>query len=150
MKKAIKIIGIVFLFLFVIGLIGSAFDSDDSSTSTSSKTNTTADTPSPEKIEEISALDLANFYSENEVAADKYYKGKKLIVSGTIADIGKDILDNAYITLRANSEGFRDVQCSFKDQNVVAELRKGQQVRVKGKCDGLMMNVQLDRCELVY
>ena len=45
-------------------------------------------------------------------AADAKYKGKVVIVSGTIQDIGKDIIDEAYIVI--GGKGFLDgVQCTF-------------------------------------
>ena len=39
----------------------------------------------------VKASVLAAEYQENEVAADLKYKGKVLLVTGTVDDIGKDI-----------------------------------------------------------
>jgi len=97
----------------------------------------------------LSANQLYNEYNSNEVAADSKYKGKVVIVTGTIQDIGKDIMDDAYIVIGGG--GFLDgVQCTFTkgEQSSVARLSKGQQVRVKGEVAGKMGNVLVNKCSL--
>ena len=97
----------------------------------------------------LSANQLYNEYNSNEVAADSKYKGKVFIVTGTIQDIGKDIMDDAYIVIGGG--GFLDgVQCTFTkgEQSSVARLSKGQQVRVKGEVAGKMGNVLVNKCSL--
>jgi len=97
----------------------------------------------------LSADQLYREYDSNEVAADAKYKGKVVIVSGTIQDIGKDIMDNAYIVI--GGQGFLDgVQCTFTaaEQSSVARLSKGQQVRVKGEVAGKMGNVLVNKSSL--
>jgi len=69
-------------------------------------------------------------------------------VSGTIRDIGNDLLDNAYISI-VGDQYFGDVQCFIADKAVVAKLRKGSFITVKGKCDGLLMNVILKRAIVI-
>jgi len=97
----------------------------------------------------LSANQLYNEYNSNEVAADSKYKGKVVIVTGTIQDIGKDIMDDAYIVIGGG--GFLDgVQCTFTkgEQSSVARLSKGQSVRVKGEVAGKMGNVLVNKCSL--
>jgi hypothetical protein len=97
----------------------------------------------------LSANQLYSEYNSNEVAADSKYKGKVVIVTGTIQDIGKDIMDDAYIVIGGG--GFLDgVQCTFTkgEQSSVARLSKGQQVRVKGEVSGKMGNVLVNKCSL--
>lgn len=97
----------------------------------------------------VTAKSLFAEYKANEVAADAKYKGKVVIVSGVIQDIGKDIADQAYIVI--GGEGFLDgVQCTFTEsQNAsVARLSKGQKVTVKGEVQGKMGNVQMSNCSL--
>lgn len=97
----------------------------------------------------LSANELYNEYNNNEVAADSKYEGKVVIVTGTIQDIGKDIMDDAYIVI--GGSGFLDgVQCTFTkgEQSSVARLSKGQQVRVKGEVAGKMGNVLINKCSL--
>ena len=97
----------------------------------------------------VTASTLFAEYKANEVAADTKYKGKVVIVSGVIQDIGKDVMDEAYIVI--GGQGFLDgVQCTFTEsQNAsVARLAKGQSVTVKGEVSGKMGNVLVSKCSL--
>ena len=85
----------------------------------------------------VSAVDIAKEYKDNEVAAETKYKGKKVEISGTINNIGKDVLDDVYIVLSNGDEYsiINNVQCYFKDKeqiSKVAELQKGQEVILIG------------------
>ena len=95
----------------------------------------------------VTASTLFSDYDSNEVAADDKYKGKILNVSGTIDDIGKDITDTMYVTLKT-ANPILNVQCFFADdhKSQVANASKGQQVTIKGKCDGKFGNVLIRGC----
>ena len=73
------------------------------------------------------------------------YKGKIIEVTGVVRDIGKDIMDKAYITL-AGDQYFGDIQSYFNEKSVVAKLSKGKRITVIGSCSGLIMNVQINNC----
>jgi len=97
----------------------------------------------------ITADALFSEFKENEVAADAKYEGKIIVVSGVIQDIGKDVMDQAYIVLGGG--GFLDgVQCTFTEsQNAsIGNLTKGQSVSVKGEVSGKMGNVLITKCSL--
>jgi hypothetical protein len=97
----------------------------------------------------LTAASLYNEYDANEVAADNKYKGQIVVVSGTIQDIGKDIMDQAYIVF-AGDDFLEGVQCTFtkEQQSSIARLSKGQKVSVKGEVAGKMGNVLIDKCTL--
>lgn len=97
----------------------------------------------------ITADELFSAYDTNEVAADNQYKGKDLKISGTIKDIGKDILDNVYITLDCGEMIF-SIQCYFDDSEVavVGTLKKDQDITVIGTCDGQTGNVVIKHCTI--
>lgn len=97
----------------------------------------------------ISARSLVAEYENNEVGADNNFKDKTFYVEGTIADIGKGIMDEIYITMKASSNSFRNVQCYIDDAELVAKLKKGQHLTVYGTCNGLMMNVMMKNCTVV-
>lgn len=80
------------------------------------------------------APNLYQEYDENEVVADEKYKDKKIAVTGTIQDIGKDVMDDAYITL--NTDNYGIVQCSFNNSKMVRTLSKGDRITVVGNCSG--------------
>ncbi|WP_438312326.1 OB-fold protein [Sporosarcina sp. FA9] len=98
----------------------------------------------------ISAVDLYSAYDDNEIAADQKYKGKQLEVTGTIKDIGKDILDSMYITLDTGDVlGSIQVYFPKDDADSVAALSKGQDVTVIGKGDGfLLFTVSLKKSQV--
>jgi len=134
-KHIASLVGIV---VFVILTAGS-FDTDKD----------TQEVQSQAASYTVSADELSSEYNSNEVAADAKYKGKIVIVSGTIQDIGKDFMDDAYIVI--GGSGFLDgVQCSFTkgEQSSVARLSKGQEVTVKGEVAGKMGNVQVNKASL--
>jgi hypothetical protein len=104
--------------------------------------------PPPALEVEVKALLAA--YKENEVDADDRYKGKVVVVSGKVDDIGKDILDDAYVTVGTGAAfELPTAQCSLGDPTDAKGLKKGQAITVRGEVRGLMMNVQLGDCVVV-
>ncbi len=97
----------------------------------------------------ISANRLYQEYEYNEVSANYKYKGKIVLVSGTMQDIGNDLFGDPYIVI--GGSGFLDgVQCSFNKSETlsIARLFKGQNVRIKGEVSGKLGNVQVKNCSL--
>ena len=93
----------------------------------------------------VTSKTLYKEYNNNEIAADDKYKGKIIQVRGQIREFGKDIMDEAYISL-IGDDFFGDVQCFFPDKSYLLNLKKGQRVNVIGYCDGLFMNIILQNC----
>ena len=93
----------------------------------------------------VNSKTLYKDYTNNEIAADDKYKGKVIQVSGTIRDIGNDIMDDAYITL-VGDDFFGDIQCFFPDKSSLLKVNKGQKVTVVGYCTGLFVNIILQNC----
>ena len=94
---------------------------------------------------EVTSKDLSSEYDKNEIAADNKFKGKKVKVTGTVDDIGKDFMDEVYITLEGK-DLFQGVQVYFKgsaEEETAATLEKGQEVTIEGECDGMLLNVQI-------
>jgi len=98
---------------------------------------------------EITASELYRTYEANEVSADEQYKGKKMAITGVVGNIGKDILDNPYISLKVNY--LQSVNCYFSDKNnkIISQISKGQKVTIIGECAGLTLtDVVVQDCEL--
>ena len=97
--------------------------------------------PVAEPAIDVSATDLVQAYQDNEVAADQRFKGRTLLVSGTIDSIGRDVLNTPFITFR--SSGFRRVQAMFArpDEGRLAALSKGSHVSIQGRCGGMFGNI---------
>jgi RNA polymerase subunit RPABC4/transcription elongation factor Spt4 len=103
----------------------------------------------PEQSISVTAEQLLEAYNENEVKADSQYKGKVLEVTGIVNTIGKDILDEAYVTV-GSGEPYEvwSVQCYFGkgDLDSISELSPGDTVTISGKCSGKTLNVALKQC----
>lgn len=132
--------------LFVIVILGSALGSgDDRPTSSTSATTET------EEVEAISitARQLYQEYSDNEIAADAKYENQWLEVSGTVQSIGKDILDDMFVSLETG-DIIGSVQCMLEDSEFekAAALNEGQSITMIGKNDGLLLNVILRKCTI--
>lgn len=107
--------------------------------------------PTPEeKPIAISAKDLTKAYDENELSADKNYKGKILEVTGKITDIS-ETLGNVTVSLEGH-DIVLTVMCSFNEaeKDAVADLKKGQKTTLIGKGDGSTagLYVGLEECRI--
>ena len=98
-------------------------------------------------------VDLIQEYKDNEVSADNKYKDKTVKVTGIVKDIGKDILDSAYITINDGKDITWDyAQCYFKDKDEVAKienLSKGDTVTLIGKVSNYSLTLTINKCEFV-
>lgn len=96
-------------------------------------------------------VDLVEEYKENEVSADSKYKGKTVKVTGIVKDIGKDILDSAYITIGDGKDITWDyAQCYFKNKDEIAKvanLQKGDTVTLIGKVGSYSLTLTINKCE---
>lgn len=75
---------------------------------------------------EVTATTMFSDYQDNEIAADGKYKGKALLVSGTVDSISSDFMDKPVVQLSAKPFGF--VQASDLPKDVAASLKKGQKI----------------------
>lgn len=120
-----------------------------SSTETLQKEEINTQIPKEEVALKITAKELCAKYVANEINADELYKGKLLEVTGSIERIGKDILDNPYITLKTN-DPFRSIHCSLSDaeNGKASQVTKGQSITIQGINTGLLMDVNLKDCKI--
>ena len=91
----------------------------------------------------VTAPEIFAEYEANEIAADSKYKGKYWSISGTVDSIGKDIIDNMYVTLVVGEFVFGNVQAFFDDSEVgvLVSIQKGANVEIVCKVDGKLGNV---------
>lgn len=149
--------------IVILGLLGAAAGggSDDSTESVVTETSAEAETTVSETtaqettaIEyiEISPDELLTAYEENEVKGDEIYKDKMMRLTGIVGDIGKDILDEVYVTFEtSNPYSITSVQCYFDDDSEiqkVMELKPGDTLTVSGRCDGKFANVFIKECHI--
>ena len=133
-------------FAVVLGMVGSATSKNKADRETTGFAATSTATPTsaarevkPTKREEpsveVSATALFNAYEANEVAADDRYKGKKLLVTGTLASVDKDFTDSVVLHL-AGPNPFMHISATLDDdeKSKAARLSKGDKVTVL--CEG--------------
>ena len=108
------------------------------------------DNPLIPKVDmEVTASELYRAYEANEVSADQQYKGKRLLITGVVENIGKDVMGNPYVALKIDF--LKGVNCYFDDKNnkVLSHLSKGQKIQIIGTCAGLTLtDVVVKDCEL--
>lgn len=150
------VLGILILF-FLIGSYNEGEKAIESArTQSESKENTAESSPQEESKPatpasiKVDAKKLNADYEANEVSADQQYKGKIVEVSGTIKDIGKDILDDPYVSLESGNVIFT-VQCMFdkSDSNQLASLTKAQKITLSGKVSGKLGNIIIKDCKIL-
>lgn len=142
------VLGIIVLFIIISAASGGSGESTKNGESSSTDKESQSQ-PAPAAIK-VDAKKLSADYEANEVAADNQYKGKVVEISGTIKDIGKDILDSPYVSFE-NGNSIFGVQCMFdkSDSNALASLSKTQKIILAGKVSGKLGNVIVNDCKIV-
>lgn len=148
-------IGLLFALFIIIALVIPE-DNSESNNEVATNTNSTvssskAATSSESDTTKVNYKTLYKDYDANPINADKKYRNKKLILTGTIANIDRDIGQNPYITFNVDEYGAEQIKMSFDDDDTVAKLKKGQTVTVKGTCSGTFTStlVVLNDCKIV-
>jgi hypothetical protein len=96
---------------------------------------------------EIEATILTQEFESNEENANAKYLGKVIMVSGMISAISEEGQDlSVYLKQREDVSG---VMCAFSKGTVDTILIKvGNTIKIKGICDGYLMDVKLNKCSL--
>ena len=98
----------------------------------------------------VSADKLQRDYSANEVNADLNYKDKDLVVAGTVSSIDRGIGSTYFLSLKGGDNMFMTPHIQMADGfvNYLAGLKKGQQVALFGRCEGMLMgSATLSECK---
>lgn len=104
-----------------------------------------------EKVEnvqgiKVSATSLANAYTEDEKAANTQYISKALEVTGIVAEVSKN-QDGKTVVLLESNDPMSGVQCTMRDAKKTPVV--GEQVSIKGFCNGYTMVVLLSDCVFI-
>ena len=99
----------------------------------------------------ITPTALWKAFDDNEVAAEDAYKGKLVILRGTISAITTDMAGYPVISFDVDQTGLVKVNCVFakEDRPVIGKLQKGQTVLIPGTCDGMILGqVFIKKCQV--
>lgn len=91
-------------------------------------------------------------FEKDEKAANTKYLNKMLLVNGSIIHISGNETGEVTIALDDPMFGVTcnfNVQQSDKQSGLIKQLKVGTEVKIKGRCDGLLTDVRLTQCSVV-
>jgi hypothetical protein len=107
-------------------------------------------TTTPKVAATVTEEQLWNAYiSGNELAADKKYKDKYLVLNGHATTVGRDFEGNPYIEVD-NSALVDGVSCTFPESqaDALAKVKKGDKVSILGQFTGNSLKLTMEDCRL--
>jgi hypothetical protein len=96
-------------------------------------------------VPEVSARDMVLLYRENRVRFDRLYLNKKVQVTGELESVGMS-KGAPSLTLRDGSLMGMFVYCRASELDAAADLDKGEEVTVVGRCDATLGKITLMDC----
>ena len=109
--------------------------------------------PPPAGETETTIEQINDAFARDTAGADRANEGRRFKLSGVVESVGRDLLDNPYVKLRAADEKTPlQVRCtgSGKDYEArVSELTEGQTISVSGTYDGFLVNILLKDCAIL-
>ncbi|MBC8769110.1 hypothetical protein H4O18_14000 [Arenibacter sp. BSSL-BM3] len=97
----------------------------------------------------LKAEQLIKEYKEQGIEAEKKYAERIIQVKGEIKNISTH-KGNSVITLMASDSESSVICHMLPEENAkVLKLKNGQEINVKGKCTGFLLDVIMVRCILV-
>lgn len=100
---------------------------------------------------QVSSIQIANDYEQNEARADSIYKGKLLHVTGTITRISKDFTNSTVLGLQTTNE-FNNVHAELEksEEQKAINLQKGNEVTVQCQGNGEVVSTpMLNKCTFI-
>jgi hypothetical protein len=166
-----KILGGVIVLVIAVAIFGGGGDDADTTASDDTTTVTTTDESgdteteaveevadeepakeAPVKAVNIRAAKLVKEFEKNELQADAKYKGKTLRITGVVAEVDTELLDDEkyYVSLGSGSKWeFLYVNCHDMSNDELATLKVGKHATVIGKFDdGGDLGVEVADCQL--
>jgi DNA/RNA endonuclease YhcR with UshA esterase domain len=132
----------ILLIVLFIGIIGAFIGYK-----MANKSHIDISTTSPEIT--VTATQLIDEFTIDELASNTKYLDKLIAVNGTISSIKKEE-EKGIISLKTDDD-FGSVLChlSIEATQKIAQLKIGQNIQIKGICTGFLMDVILVRCEII-
>ena len=97
---------------------------------------------------EVTSDVIVQEFQDDEIAANTNYLGKIIQVSGQIRQLTSNEDGTAQILL-TSQDLLSSVSCNLQEGEDLTQLNVGDQVTIKGKCTGSLMDVILQRCVIV-
>ena len=99
---------------------------------------------------EIEAVDLVKEFKNDEAAATSSYVDEILLVRGEVSGIQTASSGQVTIFLEAK-DPLSSVTCSFYGDETIDQKKiiPGKELKVKGKCTGMLSDVIINKCSVV-
>lgn len=95
----------------------------------------------------LTYAELISQYDKNEDRADSLYLGKTVEISGKVNNIEKSESD---ATIAMNQEGtMTGILFEFEDEGQLDNIQEGQEVIIRGKCSGKLIDIVINRSILI-
>ena len=93
----------------------------------------------------VSAKEIWNAFNENEVAAEDKYQNRYIAVEGKISKISTSITGAPELTMNVDQYGLHTIVFDFSndDRPEIAKLKKGEKMKIAGKCRIFVMGLSL-------
>ena len=161
-KKRWWAVGAIVLIIIISAASGGGDSIDDPDTTASettpsaepSKKGAPSEEPEPEepKAMKVEAKTILKEFEENEAAADGKYKDKTLQVTGVVAKVDTEIMDEDEYVVQVGAGtdfDFITVNCDDQSSEAVSSLKKGDDITVVGDFeDGGDLGVELENCKI--
>ena len=97
----------------------------------------------------LTAVTLLEDFNKDETAANKKYVDKVITVSGKVSEVKIEPTGQATVILDSG-DPMAAITCSFYDDEArsLKKIKKGDEIVVKGKCTGKLMDVVLNKCSI--
>lgn len=97
----------------------------------------------------LTVQQLVNAFSQDETRANSTYVGRVLEVEGRLKEM--ILNDSTLILLMGDSTQMTGVSCYLnRDQkDKYTSISRGQIVKVKGICNGMLLDIVMDKCILL-
>jgi hypothetical protein len=93
----------------------------------------------------INATDLYEAFAQNEMAANKEYVDKVVLVKGKVSEVSHT--DSTLTILLESNSIAGGVSCNILAKNTTAaSIKNGQPISIKGRCSGYLADVMLADC----
>lgn len=95
----------------------------------------------------LTASELFSEYEADEAGSNEKYLNKLIEVTGKVQSVEGAAATGLVVILATESMMGGGVSCAFEPADAPATLpAKGDEVKVKGLCSGMLMDVSLSRC----
>lgn len=98
----------------------------------------------------IMAPNLTDAYQRDEMASDSLFKGKEMVVKGTVEKTSKPDAGKPWVTLVGDDASKKKVRCALVSGGLDGKkAAPGSVVQVRGVCEGMKLSVAIAEARIL-